>query len=57
MVYCPHCGSNLLQREQDGDISCLLCGRILVTKLQGLPHAKAAELRRPQQAARRAGVA
>ncbi len=46
MIRCPHCQSTLIQREYDGDITCLFCSRTLSLVPVGLPHVKAADLRR-----------
>jgi len=45
MQRCGYCGSSLLQREYEGDITCLACSRTLTLVPMGLPHVKAAELR------------
>jgi len=39
MILCPYCGSALLQTEQDGDITCLVCTRTIEQKITALPLA------------------
>ncbi len=44
MKHCPYCGSSLLQTEQDGDETCLLCTRTVSLVPVGLPHVTRSEL-------------
>lgn len=39
MARCPFCGSCLLQREMDGDITCLVCTRTVTQRIAALPLA------------------
>jgi uncharacterized Zn finger protein (UPF0148 family) len=45
MDYCPYCGSALLQREYEGDITCLACSRTVSAMPVGLPYVKPSEWR------------
>ncbi len=44
MIRCSFCGSTLIQREYDGDITCLFCSRTLTRVPVGLPHVNRSEL-------------
>ncbi len=44
MIRCSFCGSTLIQREQDQDITCLLCSRTLTRVPVGLPHVSMRDL-------------
>jgi hypothetical protein len=46
MTYCGYCGSNLLQREENKDITCLACSRTLSVGPLGLPYVTPNKLRR-----------
>ena len=46
MIYCPYCGSNLIQREMDNDITCLACSRTLSAVPIGLPRVNSQQLSR-----------
>ena len=45
MNHCPFCQSTLIQREYDGDLTCLACSRTVSAAPVGLPYVKAGELR------------
>ncbi len=44
MIRCSFCGSTLIQREYDGDITCLFCSRTLSRVPVGLPHVSMRDL-------------
>ncbi len=44
MIKCPWCSSTLIQREYDGDITCLFCSRTLTRVPVGLPHVSMRDL-------------
>ncbi len=46
MTRCPYCGSTLIQRELDGDLTCLFCSRTLTRVPVGLPYVPPKELRK-----------
>jgi len=45
MTRCPYCQSRLLQREYDGDITCLFCSRTVSLAPVDLPSARSQQVR------------
>ncbi len=36
-ILCPQCGSALIEREETGDLRCLMCSRTVLVSTEPLP--------------------
>jgi len=46
MTHCPHCTSTMLQREYEGDITCLMCSRTVSVAPPLLAYVRPRDLRK-----------